>query len=144
MATKFDGAGMVILNGVGADRGQEPHFVFGQHVPAAKGAADDLRRRLLGAAARTVPFEQGAVGDEAVHRVGHAGEPRAAPHFAVGVHVEADLPLQIDGLPDGGVLARPQFAQVDAAVGVGRARSQEFRRTQQAPDLFGAKGHRYL
>ena len=55
-----------------------------QLLALAAARADDFRRRLLGTAAGSVPLEHHAVGHEAVHGVGHAGQPRVAPHLAVG------------------------------------------------------------
>ena len=83
-------------------------------------------------------------GDESLHGIRHVGEPGAAAHFAVRKDVETDGALLFERGQDGAILLRPQFLDRNLSRGVRGPGCQQFGRTQETADLFGAKtiGHR--
>ncbi len=133
------------LEGHAERRGQLQHerqLELGQLPALLQLRADNLRGRLLGAHAGAVPQQADAVGHEAVDRLGHAGQPRSAPQFAVADDVEADVALSCDGHANRLVFDFAQGLEEHQPLGIASPRDHQCRRTQQASGLFSSKAHR--
>ena len=100
--------------------------------------ASDIGGAAFGAAARPLPVELHVVRHESFDGVGHVREPGAAAELAVGKNVDAELTLLFERSGDGAVFLFPKVFERELSLSVRRASFQEFRRTQQASDLFGA------
>jgi hypothetical protein len=66
----------------------------------------------------------------------------APPELAVGDDLQTDVFLQLDHAGDGLVFDFPQRLAIEFAGRVPLACAQEFARTHQAADMFGAEGRR--
>src|SRR2546426_8981516 len=95
------------------------------------------QRRLLAGAMEGGELVLGQL--DAVEAVDEVDVPPVATELAVGDRLQADVFLQLDGLPDAFVFHGAQRRTVDLALLVPGARGMECLRAQQAADVVGAE-----
>src|SRR5579864_7822687 len=101
--------------------------------------ADSLRGARLGAGARPLPFQHDLLRHKTFHRVGHVGKPRAAAYLAIRINIESNLTLFFESGKNSSIFNTAKLIESQAAFGMRGAGFENFRRAQQAADLFGSK-----
>jgi hypothetical protein len=122
---------------------QEGNFVARHFSELPEFRARGKRRARFHRSARPFPFQWHAVGNKAIDRVSHVGEPGASPHFPVGHDVQSYLALLFEDLKNRAVLRGAKLFQRETACGMRRASLQQVRRAKQTANVLRTIGDRH-
>ena len=121
------------------DIAQEAEFVERQRLRPAKFGGCIGRGEFHFMAVIVAKLEDSGFDDESVDALDEAPPIRAAAEFAVGDDLEPGVFLQLHHIPDALVLNLCKMGVVDALGEIVLEGLPQDRRTQEAPDMVGAK-----
>src|ERR1051326_9556576 len=122
---------------------QKGRLIASEASPRLELCAHDTGRARLGSAAGALPVDDATLRDEPADGLGHVGDPRVPPKFAVGEDLQANVALSVERREDGGILLGAQRVARERALGILLPRAQQLGGTQEAADVVGAErpGH---